>query len=70
MAVGGSGGGAATQVNGRCSGGGVLGGGTIDCRLDEMAEANDVAKTDDSEQLKLVYEQQAVNVSKRGGKEV
>ena len=36
-----------------------------------MGEANDVARTNDSKQLKLVYEQQAVNnVSKRCGMEV
>ncbi len=34
-----------------------------------IERANDVARTNDSEQLKLVYEQ-AVNVSKRCGMEV
>lgn len=36
---------------------------------DQIAKANDVARTTRSKQSKLVYEQ-AVNVSKRGGIEV
>ena len=48
----------------------MLGGGfeAIDCRVDGR-EANDVAETEGSKQLQLVYEQ-AVNVSKRDGIEV
>ena len=34
---------------------------------DQIAKANDVARINRSKQSKLVYEQAAVNVSKRGG---